>query len=215
MSVPRLTFPPPRPAPPSTSAPALIAGVLAALAGAGIWTAVTALTDTEFGWIAWGIGGLVGFVMAKLTPARSVKLGIYAAVLAALGLAIGKVATVRMMIPVYASEMFLMDDEVLAQAFVLDMRRNEKYSAEVSLQLAALSTSDSVPTSLQARMMDEAQLQMDEASDAEKERVAQGAADRILDNLDLGDQFAASLSLFDLLWFGLAVATAFRLMRGG
>jgi len=195
--------------------PALIGGALAALVGAGIWTAVTALTDIEFGWIAWGIGGLVGFVMAKLTPARSVTLGVYAAVLAALGLAIGKVATVRMMIPVYGSQMVLSDDEVLAQAFVVDMRQNERYSSEVSVQLAALSASDSVPATLLTKMMDEAQLRMDEASDAEKERVAKGFADRILADFGVAEQFGASLSLFDLLWFGLAVATAFKLMRGG
>ncbi len=215
MSVPRLTFPPPRPAPPSSFAPALIGGALAALVGAGLWAAVTALTDIEFGFIAWGIGVLVGFVMAKLTPARSVKLGVYAAVLAALGLAIGKVATVRMMIPVYGRDMVLSSDGMLVQAFVVDMRRHERYSSEVSVQLAALSTSDSLPDALQMKMVDEAQLRMAEATDAEKERVAKGFADRILADLDVADQFTASLSLFDLLWFGLAIATAFKLMRGG
>ena len=215
MSVPRLSFPPPRPAPSPTSVPALIAGALAALVGAGIWTAVTALTDIEFGWIAWGIGGLVGVVMAKLTPARSLKLGVYAAVLAALGLAIGKVGTVRMTVPEIGSEMVLEDGEMLAYAFAADMRTGERYSPEVSIQLAALSSTDSVPTALQMKMLDEAQRRMADASEAERERVARNFAQGILADIDLAEQFRASLSLFDLLWFGLAIATAFKLMRGG
>ena len=215
MTVPRLSFPPPRPAPPPNAMRLVIAGALAALVGAGIWAAVTALTDTEFGLIAWGIGGLVGFVMSKVTPERSVKLGVYAAVLAALGLAVGKVATLRMMVPTYGREMVLSNDELMAGAFAEDMRRNERYSPEVSVQLAALSASDTVPDALFAKMLDEAQLRMANASAEEKERIAGGFADRILADLDLGEQFGSSLSLFDLLWFFLAIGTAFKLMRGG
>ena len=215
MSVPRLSFPPPRPEPPPTATRALIGGAVAALVGAGIWAAVTALSDTEFGLIAWGIGGLVGFAMAKLTPERSVKLGIYAAALAALGLAIGKVATVRMMVPVYGLEMVRSNEELLAAAFADDMRRNEKYSAEVSLQLAALSANDTVPDVLFAKMMDEAQLRMANAPAEERERVAASFAGGILADLDVGEQFGSSLSLFDLLWFFLAIGSAFKLMRGG
>ena len=215
MSVPRLSFPPPRPSPPPNAMRAVIAGALAALAGAAIWAGVTAFTDTEFGLIAWGIGGLVGFVMSKVTPERSVKLGVYAAVLAALGLAIGKVATLRMMVPTYGREMVLSNEELLAGAFAADMRRNERYSAEVSVQLAALSADDTVPDVLFAKMMDEAQLRMANAPEEEKQRIAQGFADNILADLDVGEQFGSSLSLFDLLWFFLAIGTAFKLMRGG
>jgi hypothetical protein len=215
MSVPRLSFPPPRPAPPAGFAPALIAGAVAALVGAGIWAAVTALTSMEIGWIAWGVGGLVGFVMSKFTPQRGVKLGVYAALLAALGLAIGKVATVRMMFPSLGRELVMSDGELLAQAFAADMRTGERYSAEVSLQLAALSTADTVPPALLTRMLDEAQVRMANSSDEEKERVAQSFAQGILADVDIGEQFRSSLSLFDLLWFGLGIATAFKLMRGG
>jgi hypothetical protein len=214
MSVPRLTFPPPRPEPTATSMPALMAGLFAALAGAGIWTAVTAMTNTEFGWIAWGVGGLVGFVMSRLTTERSVKLGATAALLAALGLAIGKVATVRVMIPTYGSELVLENEEILAAAFAADMRTGERYSPEVSIQLAGLRSSDSLPPALQNRMMDEAQMRMANAPPAEKERVAKVFTQGILADLDLGEQLMGSLSIFDLLWFGLAISTAFKLMRG-
>ena len=215
MSVPRMTFPPPRRSPPpSTGAPALIAGAIAALVGAGIWTAVTAATKTEFGWIAWGVGGLVGFVMSKVTTERSVKLGILAAVLAAAGLAIGKVATVRVLVPALSREFVLDNEIVMAQAFAEDMRAGDRFSAQLALDLARYKATDTLPPALQARMLDEAQTHMANASQAERERVAATFMTGLVGGEGITSQFAASLSMFDLLFFGLAIATAFKFMRG-
>ncbi|MCZ6827293.1 MAG: hypothetical protein O7D88_07320, partial [Gammaproteobacteria bacterium] len=40
-----------------------LAGFVASLAGAGVWAAVTVLTEYQIGWMAVGIGVLVGFSM--------------------------------------------------------------------------------------------------------------------------------------------------------
>ena len=164
--------------------------------------------------MAWGVGGLVGFVMSKFTPERSVKLGVLAAALAVLGLAIGKIATVRLVAPTAGSDVILEDPEALATAFALDMREGERYSPEVSMQLATLSPTDTIPDALWPKMLDEAQARMAEAPEAERVRVATAFMNKFMDKMDLTDQFGASLSLFDLLWFGLAIATAFKIMRG-
>lgn len=214
MSVPRLSFPPPRPTPPSTLAPALIGGALAAIAGAGIWTAIVVITEWEIGWVAWGVGGLVGFVMSKLTPERSVKLGVYAAALAVVGLAIGKVASVRVALPSVGRDMILQNPAILAQAFALDMREGERFSPELSIELAALSHTDSLPVPIQTKMLDEAQTRMANSPEAERVRVATGFTHKMMDELALSGQFGMALSFYDLLWFGLAVVTAFKIMRG-
>jgi hypothetical protein len=214
MSVPRLSFPPPRPSPRPTLAPVLIAGALAALAGAGVWTGIVVLTNTEIGWVAWGVGGLVGFVMSRFTSERGVKLGVYAAGLAVVGLAIGKVATVRVALPTVGRDLILENPLALVEAFALDMRERERFSPELSVELAALSATDSIPERVQARMLDEAQARMAGAPEAERVRVATSFTHKMLDDLDLTGQFGLSLSPFDLLWFGLAIATAFRIMRG-
>ncbi len=39
---------------------ALVAAIAAAAAGAGSWAAVSYFMDLELGWLAWGIGGMVG-----------------------------------------------------------------------------------------------------------------------------------------------------------
>ena len=214
MSVPRMSFPPPRPAPPPSSGRAIVAGLLGALLGAGIWTAVTAMTGWEVGWVAWGVGALVGFAMSKFTPQRGVQLGVYAAVLAVLGLAVGKVATIRMMVPSYGRELVMDNEIVLAQAFAVEMRDNERFSAQLSLDLARFGRRDSLPPPLLNRMMDEAQARMAAAEPAERERVAAMFANSFLGEVSLVEQFKASLGVFDLLWFGLAIATAFKFMRG-
>ena len=40
-----------------------LAGLAAAMLGAGVWAAVTVLTEYQIGWMAVGIGVLVGFSM--------------------------------------------------------------------------------------------------------------------------------------------------------
>lgn len=215
MSVPRLSFPPPRSSPPPTLAPALIAGALAALAGAGVWTAIVVMTDYEIGWVAWGVGGLVGLVMSRFTPERNVRVGLFAAALAVLGLAIGKIATVRVLIPTVGRDAVLETPDALLQAFALEMRQGERYSPELSIQLAALSPRDTLPDVLWTKMVEEAQVRMDKAPPAERNRVATAFTHTILNELDFSGQLGVSLSLIDFLWFGLAIATAFKIMRGG
>lgn len=214
MSVPRMTFPPPRPAPPPSSGRAIVAGLLAALLGAGIWTAVVAMTGFEVGWVAWGLGALVGFAMSRFTAQRSAQLGVYAAVLAVLGLAIGKVATVRVMLPSLGRDIVMENEAILAQAFAVDMRANERFSAQLSLDLARFGADDSLPPPILTRMMDEVQARMATAPPAERERVAAMFTSSVMGDVSLAEQFTATLSFFDLLWFGLAIATAFKFMRG-
>ena len=214
MSVPRLSFPPPRSSPPPSHARPLVAGALGAFVGAGLWTAVTALTEYEIGWIAWGVGGLVGFAMSRFTSERSAQLGIYAAVLAVAGLAIGKVATVRVMAPTMGRSIIVDNPQILLYAFAHDMRAGERFSPELSIELAGFALTDSVPPAVEAKMLSEAQVRMDAAAPAERDRVAEAFTHTIMSQVTLVEQFKASLSLLDLLWFGLALATAFRIMRG-
>ncbi|MGH9258366.1 MAG: hypothetical protein ACRD08_00485 [Acidimicrobiales bacterium] len=188
---------------------------MAALLGAGLWAGLVVLTEYEVNWFAWGVGALVGGVMSRLTPVRNVKLSVYAAVLAVLGLAVGKVMTFQALIPKYGQEMMLANEEILVWGFAFDMKDYETYSAEVSHQLSALPRPDSVPEALQKLMLVEARTRMEASSPAERERVARRAWQRAVRELGVPIQFLASLSLFDVLWFGLAIATAWKLMRGG
>lgn len=39
----------------------IVAGILSSIVGAGLWATITILTDYQIGWIAIGIGYVVGF----------------------------------------------------------------------------------------------------------------------------------------------------------
>jgi hypothetical protein len=190
---------------------ALFGGAVAALVAAGIWALVTKATNTEYGMLAWGVGLLVGVVMSKMTPARSATLGVYAALLAMLGLATGKVLTLKIM-SASAHELVIEDPEGLAQAFLMDMRDRESFSPEVNQQILALGD-DTLPDALFATMQSEAMARMEAAPAPERERVAKHAVTMVMGNLTLTDQFIATLSLFDLLWFFLAIGTAWKMMK--
>ncbi len=64
--------------------PALLAGAIAALIGGAVWAALVAFANLEVGYVAWGIGLLVGVAMAMVTQTRGRGMAMLAAGLAAL-----------------------------------------------------------------------------------------------------------------------------------
>ena len=73
---------------------ATLAGLVAAVAGAGIWAAATVATGYQIGWLAIGIGFLVGFAMRIVGKGIDRVYGIVAAVLSLAGCALGNLLTV-------------------------------------------------------------------------------------------------------------------------
>lgn len=75
-------------------APALFAGLVAAVVGGVGWTIQVVLTDYELGIIAWAIGGLAGFAVSRAAGARrGLPLQVVAVVSALLGILLGKYGT--------------------------------------------------------------------------------------------------------------------------
>ena len=66
-----------------------VAGLLAALVGAGIWAAITALTAYQVGFMAVGVGFLVGFAVRFAGKGHEPMFGVVGAVLAVLGCVVG------------------------------------------------------------------------------------------------------------------------------
>lgn len=76
----------------------LLAGGFAALVGAIIWAAITVITDYQVGWMAVGIGFLVGFTMRYFGKGLSKKFGILSAGLSLLSCLAGNVLTVAVIV---------------------------------------------------------------------------------------------------------------------
>jgi hypothetical protein len=68
---------------------ALLAGGVAALAGAVLWAGVTAITHYQFGIMAIAIGFLVGIAVLKAGKGVEPRFGVVGAILAGVGCAVG------------------------------------------------------------------------------------------------------------------------------
>lgn len=67
----------------------ILGGAVAALIGAAIWAAVTVATNYQIGWMAVGVGFLVGYAVRLLGKGISKVYGIVGAVLALVGCLLG------------------------------------------------------------------------------------------------------------------------------
>jgi hypothetical protein len=72
----------------------VIAGAVAALVGAVIWAAVTVTTDYQIGWMAVGIGFLVGFAVRLAGKGIDRSFAVAGAQLAHLGCVLGNLFTI-------------------------------------------------------------------------------------------------------------------------
>ena len=69
-------------------------GAVAALVGAVLWATVTSLTHLQIGWMAVGVGALVGMAVRRLGRGRDPIFGVAGAVLSLLGCVAGNLLTV-------------------------------------------------------------------------------------------------------------------------
>lgn len=193
---------------------ALAAGLVAALLGGLVWAAIVLFTRYEIGWVAWGVGALVGMAMARATMARSWKLGVTAAALALVGLLAGKAFVAGGSAGSIADELAA-NSEYMAGAVAWDMYAAGALDAET---MAAIRTTreagDTLSDALWADMVSQGSRLLDGMTEADRRAYAEEAAAGIVSALGLVDGIAAQLSGFDLLWLFLALGTAFRIMSG-
>ena len=72
----------------------LLAGLFAAIAGAAIWAIVTALTGYQIGWMAVGVGFLVGLAVRSLGKGIDKIFGVMGALLGLFGCLLGNLLAV-------------------------------------------------------------------------------------------------------------------------
>lgn len=191
-----------------------LAGVVAAVVGGAIWAGIVALTDMEVGWVAWGVGGLVGFAMSKATTMRSAQVAGIAAVMAILGLLCGKVF-IQIFVTRPAFEQALRENEnAVASVVAWGMREEKAFPPETQAKLDALSPTDTVPDALWEEMSAAAKAEAEGLTEEERAEMRDHYVTSVLADVGPWQQLRWGFSLYDLLWFGLAVTTAWRMTRG-
>jgi hypothetical protein len=191
---------------------AIIAGAIAALVGAGLWAGIVLLTNYEVGWVAWGVGALVGLAMTRVTPGRGGAVALFAAVLAAGGLLAGK-----LMIATFGTGPGLVreikgDNDLMTQAGLYHLRETGALPQPVQSRLDALGEADTIPDALWAQMVEAGAAHVAEATRVERDSMAVAFASAVVGGAGPFDLLQAQLSAWDLLWFFLAITTAWRLL---
>ena len=195
---------------------AVIAGAVAALVGGGLWALVVIGTRYEVGWLAWGVGALVGVVMSRATPARGQTVALLGAVIAGIGLLSGKALIAAYTVSARSVTQEIVSDSTLVlQAASWHLDTEIGWPEGIQAQLDALGGDDTLSDALWQEMMAASAAHAGAWTSADSSAIAAAYADAILVRLGTLDRLRMQFGLWDLLWFGLAVVTAFRILRGG
>ncbi len=196
----------------------VLAGILVGIPAAVVWALIAYFTGYEIGWVAWGVGALVGFAVAKSAHEPSASLGPTAAAIAVGSLLLAKILILEFALPPILQAELLKNRDATMGMFVLDMTAHKSFSPELQ---AALDQADARPDALtdeqqvdmQQKMRAEVLARVGSATRAEKERVARASADNILKEMGFFGALKDLFSLFDLLWMFLAVSSAYRIAQ--
>jgi hypothetical protein len=199
------------------------AALLGALIGAGIWAGITYATNREVGFIAWGIGGLVGLaVRYAAQESEGPKFGVLAAGVAILAIVAGKFLAVSLLVSsINIGDNIQVTDQdmIVQQADEICKDRQAKgkrvnFPAGMALEKAH--KREDYPTDV----WQEATKKWNALGPAEQQRliaeekkeIEQFAGELKGELRNIG--FRESFSPFDILWFLLATITAYRLGAG-
>lgn len=212
---------------------AVIGGLIGGAIGALAWAGVVVFTGYEVGWIAWGVGGLVGYGVAKGNEdgARSsTAAGTLAVVIAALAIVAGKYAGIQSVMP--------SDDEIMAM-FTANFESEEYLISYVADEVVAEYVAAGLGVDWPAGVdPSQAAYEVDYPADVWAEADARWAARSEQERTDfraareaetmasvsesmpeiraalVGGGFAGSFTPMDLIFFGLAMVTAFGVGSG-
>jgi ABC-type xylose transport system permease subunit len=188
------------------------AGFAGAMIGGILWALVAGVFDLELGWIAWGIGGLVGLLMTKTSAVRGKKVATVAAACAVLGLVVGKSLLHEFVMKPAVIASLAEQEEAATYVAVYRMRGQGSFSPTVQAELDALAEQDTLPDALWAQMMEEAQVAVDSMPEPTRDSLALAYGELSLASVTWLEQARWHFSAFDILWFLLAVSTAWSML---
>lgn len=204
---------------------AIIAGTVAGFIGAMIWAAISYFAHFEIGWIAWIIGALVGIAVAVAGKDRTgLNTGIIAVVISVASICAGKYIAVQFTVQDVSKKLIatieVTDDRAkahMASSLVAESESQgnvivwpEGMDKDNAVELS--NYPKNIVTDVEARwsampVEDQTKYkdQLDKSVKAEFNAVLSHAA---------RESFIESFGLFDIVFFALAVITAFKLGSG-
>jgi len=213
---------------------AVIVGVALAIA----WTLLVYFTHNPISLAGWGVGGLIGIVLAQAGrrgETTSASRGTVAIVLT-----VGTVLLAKAMILVFALRPIVRDEmvrspEARTALFMIDMTVHRSFSPDLQAQLdeetkaeagAGAGAGAARDTALDPRRLErafelreriftEARARDSTATPAERERIVRTYADSLLGSQPFLPMLGRLFGLLDLLWLGLGASSAWKLAQIG
>jgi len=199
----------------------LMAGILVGIVLMIVWILLARMTLKDVGLASWGVGGLLGIVIAKTAKPPTRATGVLAAILTACILLVSKVAVVVFGLQPALRAEFIRDRDATSLLYFTEMRKNRSFSSEVQHTLDTrpelLNDSSFMGPGdeLRSQMMSEAEDRAKTATKAERERLVRTYYDdTFVETLGFWVLLLTSFGPLDLLWMGLGISTAWKLGQG-
>ena len=205
---------------------AFVGAAMSAVIGAFIWGGITYFTNYEVGWVAWGIGGLIGFASAMF-GGEGFTNGALCAILALLSIFGGKMLAVKFFVEKQISSEFT--EEVTMELYKDQIKSAEKFAKLTSkdqypqfMLQYGFTESENLAGITQQETQDFQEFEIPELrafSDnpppySEWEKPFESYASGILGPSFLASSAMESLGLFDILFAFLGLITAFKIGSG-
>jgi len=199
----------------------LMAGILTGIALIIVWVALARITHNDVGLASWGVGGLLGIVIAKTARPATRGTGWLAAILTAATLPAAKFAVVVFALQPALRDEFVQDWRATSGLFLLDMSKNRSFSPDLQHTL------DTRPEmlrdtsfmgagwELRSRIDSEVVARAKASTLEERERLVRAHYDSgLMSKFGFWVLLLMSFGPLDLLWMGLGIATAWKLGQG-
>lgn len=202
---------------------ALIGGAVVACVAGGIWGGIVIATGYEIGWIAIGIGALVGFAVSAMAQKQDAGIGVMAAGLAVLGLVVGKVIILQWMLSpanvLTESGIDYEDPEMFAMLYVDEMQEQKLFEPGLQARVEQVGEDEFFDEQLSVEVMAAAQAYTAAMSEADKdvylEELSEQIVEEVLGDRSFGTLLKMSVEPIDALWVLLMFGAAFKVGSGG
>lgn len=202
----------------------IITGFVAGIAGAGIWAIIAALTGSEIGWVAWGIGAVVGVAVAWGSKGSSAAGGVIAAIITIVAIVGGKFATVEIVLGKDVKDInqttaqIIQDDDYMISWIVADIigdmtQEGMKIDWPEGVDPENITSKADYPTSIWAT----AEESWNAGSDKKKADYRKVIEKQIEANVQLYTSetrkasFLGSFGVIDIIFFVIAIGTAYKI----
>jgi hypothetical protein len=202
----------------------LFAGLITGILVTVVWMLAVYVTHNGIGLVAWGAGGLIGLAVAKFARPPSATTGNLAAFLTVGTVLLAKVSLLAFVLQPIVQDEIRRDPEAATAMFMLDMTTHHSFSPDLQAALDSKApppqpSGDDVALSdpgdeLTFRMLREARARAEAATPAERERVVRMYTGDLVTRVGFWPLLGGLFGLWDLLWLGLGVSTAWKLGQG-